>query len=524
MSAQPRFSVVIPCFNQGAFLAECLASLRAQTLPPHEVIVVDDGSTDPYSVQRMDALCVDGVTLLRQENRGLSGARNAGIRAATGDWLVPLDADDKLAPDALATYASAIAGAPEVDVWYPDIQHFGQDTTPWESAPFNPWQLLWGNQLVCSSAIRRRVFDAGVFYNERMRQGYEDWEFFVHACVERGFLARGLERAVFHYRRWGYSMLSESNARRDALVAQLQRERPIYQDTERLLRLKQQHDPYLAIASGSELLRPALDTQATRDFQLVDTTDRVRRDGDLRAFQGHRFARLLVSLEDASLASALRGDAFLLEKMLRVLEEQKPALLWLVTTGPGQAWPGFLLQEHETRGASLRCVGFCVNPALLLDAPPIPRTEAGLVVDLTRHLVERSGTVATMVVGAGPALGPGAPGERAPLDVGPSWRRDLAERKGMLREGVRMVGKGANRMLRGLVGERAHEGLLAQPLVRKLRPGARKAAAPALSLRRLSSRLRPLFPRRRRAATCAAAPSRPRSGCSRACAGPCSTR
>ena len=52
--APPRISVVVPCFNQGAFLGECLDSIRAQTLPPHEVIVVDDGSTDPYTVQRID--------------------------------------------------------------------------------------------------------------------------------------------------------------------------------------------------------------------------------------------------------------------------------------------------------------------------------------------------------------------------------------------------------------------------------------------------------------------------------------
>lgn len=467
----PRFSVVIPCFNQGPFLAECLDSLRAQTLPPHEVIVVDDGSTDPYSVRRMDELCVDGVRLVRQENRGLSGARNSGIRAATGDWMVPLDADDCLTPDALATYARAIADAPEVDVWYPDMEHFGQDTSVWECPPFNAWRLLKENHLLCSSAIRRAVFDAGVLYNERMRQGYEDWEFYIHACSERGFLARPLERPVFRYRKWGYSMVSASDAKRAALLEQLRRERPVYQDPRRLLALKARHQPYLAIASSSEALRTALEGQRLRDFQLVDMSGRVAREGSLAAFQGHRFSRLLVSLEDAPLAAALRADAFLLEKVACVLQEQRPAVLWLVTTGPERAWPGFLLTPDEAGAGDVRCVGFAVDPGRLLGAAPLPRTGAGLVEDVARYMEGLApGSRAFMAVGPHGAAGEGvalpAVALSAPVPVagGASGGRGAE-----LRQGVKLVGQGASRVLRGVIGAERHERLRSLPVTRQLR-------------------------------------------------------
>ena len=102
----PRFSVVIPAFNSAATLARAIESVRAQTWPAHEILVVDDGSTDATAEV---AAGFDGVRLIRQKNSGVSGARNAGAAAATGDWLAFLDADDWYAPDRLRLHAEWIA-------------------------------------------------------------------------------------------------------------------------------------------------------------------------------------------------------------------------------------------------------------------------------------------------------------------------------------------------------------------------------------------------------------------------------
>ena len=103
-------SVVIPCFNHARFLADALESVRAQTWPQVEVIVVDDGSTDESASV---ASAYAEVRLLRQRNRGLSAARNAGWQASRGDIIIFLDADDALHPGAAAAAVAQFASHPE---------------------------------------------------------------------------------------------------------------------------------------------------------------------------------------------------------------------------------------------------------------------------------------------------------------------------------------------------------------------------------------------------------------------------
>jgi glycosyltransferase involved in cell wall biosynthesis len=104
-----RISVIVPVYNAEAFLAEAIESAQAQTLPPDEIIVVDDGCTDASAAiaQRY------GVTLLRQPNRGVSDARNLAISHATGDFLALLDADDIWAETKLADQLQALREHPE---------------------------------------------------------------------------------------------------------------------------------------------------------------------------------------------------------------------------------------------------------------------------------------------------------------------------------------------------------------------------------------------------------------------------
>lgn len=107
----PLVSVIIPCFNQAHFLAEAVDSVLAQTYPRVETIVVDDGSSDNTSAV---AGREPGVRRLRQPNRGVASARNFGLTQASGAFLVFLDADDRLLPDALQVGMDAISSRPQI--------------------------------------------------------------------------------------------------------------------------------------------------------------------------------------------------------------------------------------------------------------------------------------------------------------------------------------------------------------------------------------------------------------------------
>ena len=103
-------SIVIPCYNAGRFLGEALASIAAQSRPAAEVVVVDDGSTDDSAALAERA--GPPVRVIRQANQGESVARNVGLRAAGGDYVLFLDADDLLASESIARLGAAVAGRP----------------------------------------------------------------------------------------------------------------------------------------------------------------------------------------------------------------------------------------------------------------------------------------------------------------------------------------------------------------------------------------------------------------------------
>ena len=114
-SGNPTVAIVIPCFQQRRFLRKAIDSAKGQSVPPDEVIVVDDGSTEDLS--KVTDLYPD-VSLVRQENRGLAGARNSGLRAAASDKVIFLDADDVLHPNAIASGLDCFREHPEAAFVY----------------------------------------------------------------------------------------------------------------------------------------------------------------------------------------------------------------------------------------------------------------------------------------------------------------------------------------------------------------------------------------------------------------------
>lgn len=197
MAEPPAISVVLPCYNAHRHLAQTLASLRAQTFRNFETIIVDDGSTDPDTVAFLDAIDCD-VRVLRQENRGLPGARNAGFRAARGEFVLPLDCDDWLEPSALEKLHRAVSDSAVPAFAFAQMQMEGEGQGLL-AKNYNFFEQLFLNQLPYCILLHRRDWEAAGGYDESMRRGYEDWEFNIRLGAA-GIHGVGVAEPLFHYR------------------------------------------------------------------------------------------------------------------------------------------------------------------------------------------------------------------------------------------------------------------------------------------------------------------------------------
>jgi glycosyltransferase involved in cell wall biosynthesis len=158
-AGQPRISVVISLYNKQAYVELAVASVLRSAYPAHEVIVVDDGSTDD-GPQRVSAMSDPRVRLIRQPNAGVSAARNRGISEATGDYVAFLDADDYWTPEYLPAIADLISRFPECGMYATHFYYFRDDG-------FRQVPRLWGIEAdTCPQQIERffEIWSHGVFF------------------------------------------------------------------------------------------------------------------------------------------------------------------------------------------------------------------------------------------------------------------------------------------------------------------------------------------------------------------------
>lgn len=211
ISSGPVCSIVIPCYKQAHWLPDAIESALAQTLPC-EVIVVDDGSPDGTSkvVRRYP-----DVVLVSQRNKGLSAARNAGIRAATCDYILPLDADDKLTPDAVERMLAASTGG----IVRSHMQEFG-DTDQLVKLPSGTTlsDFMSGNRACCASMFMRKAWEAVGGYDDDMTDGFEDWDMWVR-MVAHGATVATVDAALLLYRKHGDSLVTHATNNRGAIMA-----------------------------------------------------------------------------------------------------------------------------------------------------------------------------------------------------------------------------------------------------------------------------------------------------------------
>ena len=185
-SSAPLVSVIIPCYNQAHFLSESVESALSQTYPRSETVVVDDGSPDGTAEVMAR---YSGIVRVRQDNRGLAEARNAGFRASTGDYVLFLDADDRLMPNAVEAHLSCFAKHPEAGFVVGDIDQIAADgsyiySPRWPVLEANFYEeLLKVNHVANTIAVmfRRSVIERTGGFKLSCSPA-EDYELLLHAA------------------------------------------------------------------------------------------------------------------------------------------------------------------------------------------------------------------------------------------------------------------------------------------------------------------------------------------------------
>lgn len=194
-------SIIIPAHNYGRYLTECVESIFAQTWPHWEVIIVDDASTDttPEIAAQLKERTPGKIFYHRVSHLGVAEARNHALLHARGEYILPLDADDMLHPDAIELMITAIRKDPQIGFVYSALQNYGAlpgESEHWFPGTFRKEHMLQENLAACTSLWKRSLWSAGVKYRAVI---FEDWDLWLQ-CVERGLRGEYLPQVLLRYR------------------------------------------------------------------------------------------------------------------------------------------------------------------------------------------------------------------------------------------------------------------------------------------------------------------------------------
>lgn len=196
-TSNKTISVIVPCYNYAHYLDECIKSILYQTYPIHEIIVVDDGGKD-----NTEEVCkkYPQVKYLRKENGGLSSARNYGIERCTGEYIMCLDADDKLVPAAIEEHMKLITD--DMTIAQCALMEFGERHVINVPLPNTSLErIMQSNTIFCNAVFPKKAWvEVGGFdESETMRAGYEDWEFWIR-CMAKGYRVNTSDFIALRYR------------------------------------------------------------------------------------------------------------------------------------------------------------------------------------------------------------------------------------------------------------------------------------------------------------------------------------
>lgn len=206
-----KVSIIIPCFNQDKYVGEAIYSALNQTYNNVEIVIINDASTDNSKKVITDfALKYPNIVFLNnEENRGVVYSRNTAIDTASGEYILPLDADDKIDPTYVEKAVEILENNPEIGFVYCNVERFGSKIKKWRNTDFEESKFLFGEHAItCASLFRKSDFERLGKYKQYMTYGYEDWDLWL-TFYENGLKPYKIQQTLFYYR------LSKQESRSD---------------------------------------------------------------------------------------------------------------------------------------------------------------------------------------------------------------------------------------------------------------------------------------------------------------------
>lgn len=194
-----KVSVIMPCYNDGDYIEQAIASVREQTYENIELIIIDDGSDDAHTREILEQLRESGTTVIHTDHLRPAGARNAGIAIASGKYILPLDSDDTISPTYIAQAVAVMEENEKIGVVYCHADLFGKESGPWHLKEYSLENMLVDNVIFVTALFRREDWIKAGGFRTTMEHGLEDYDFWL-SILELGREIYQLPETLFHYR------------------------------------------------------------------------------------------------------------------------------------------------------------------------------------------------------------------------------------------------------------------------------------------------------------------------------------
>lgn len=256
----PTLAIIIPVYKHSVLMTEAVESALTQRANfDIAIVIVDDGCpfTETEVIGTTYAMAHANVFYVRKPNGGLSSARNYGVDFAFDlfpsiEAIYFLDADNRITPPAMQDVFDFLKSRPEIDWVYPNIDKFGISWNGSYQAPYSRLlHLTFDNICEAGSMVSRRVFEAGIRFDETMKAGFEDWEFWLQ-CISHGFVGANYPFFGFDYRQRAESMLRDSHRTKAAIMAYIREKHRKLFTPDTLTQWEHEESPrFAAIATGT---------------------------------------------------------------------------------------------------------------------------------------------------------------------------------------------------------------------------------------------------------------------------------